>query len=95
VTFISLVDYDYSTCFGRFLHRELHSVYTAPFYCLAKSQVKEPPSRFPNGAPVGRDARFQSLPFFYLSFRVPSTGALASGYPGGAPVDAAFGEPTI
>jgi hypothetical protein len=32
------------------------------------------PSRFPNGATMGRDAHLQSL--FYLSSRVPSKGAL-------------------
>jgi hypothetical protein len=31
------------------------------FILLPKSPVKEPPSRFPGGAPVERDARFQSL----------------------------------
>jgi len=28
---------------------------------LSKSQVNEPPSRFPSGAPMERDARLQSL----------------------------------
>jgi hypothetical protein len=37
-------------------------------YCLSKSPGNNsPPSRFPNGAPMGRDALLQNLPFTYLS----------------------------
>jgi len=40
------------------------------FIHLSTSPVYEPPSRFPNGAPMERYARLQSL--FYIFFRVPS-----------------------
>jgi hypothetical protein len=36
------------------------------YYCLSKSPVKEPPDRFPNGVPMERVARFQSL-LLYIS----------------------------
>ena len=45
---------------------------------VSKSLVDEPPSRFPNGAPMERDAHLQSL--FYLSSRIPSMGALPPGF---------------
>jgi len=50
--------------------RERHSTLRAPFIHLSKNLVNEPPSRFPSGAPMERDARLQSL--FYTIFRVPS-----------------------
>ena len=49
-----------------FLHRALSkrerfSTSRVPFIHLSKSLVNELPSRFPCGAPMGRDARLQSL----------------------------------
>jgi len=41
---------------------------------LSKSPSKQIASRFLSGAPMERDALLQSL--FYLSFQVPSKGAL-------------------
>ena len=35
-------------------------------YSALKSQVNEPPSRFPNRSPMERDAFFQSLPLYIL-----------------------------
>jgi hypothetical protein len=49
----------------------------SPFIYLSKSPVDEPPSMFPNWAPIEIDARLQSLS--YLSSRVPSKGALPPG----------------
>jgi hypothetical protein len=36
------------------------------FIHLSKSPIYEPPSRFPSGAPMERDARLQSLPSHIL-----------------------------
>jgi hypothetical protein len=40
------------------------------FIRLSKSLVNEPPSKFPSGAHVERDARLRA--FLYITFRVPS-----------------------
>ena len=56
-----------------------------PFIRLSKTLVDEPPSRFPSGAPMVIDARLQSL--LYLSFRVPSKGALPPGSLQRAPIE--------
>jgi len=46
---------------GREREREtLH--FQSPSSCVSKSLVNEPPSRFPSGAPMERNARLQSLP---------------------------------
>jgi len=57
------------------LFKEKHSIPRDSFIHLSKSLVDEPTSRFPNRAPMERDARLQSP--FYLSFRVRSKGALS------------------
>jgi len=57
--------------------KERCSISRAPFNQLSKSTVDKPSSSSPNGAPMERDARLQSL--FYISFRVPSKGALPLG----------------
>jgi hypothetical protein len=41
--------------------RERYGPFPELSICLSESPVKQPPSRFPNGAPVERDACFQSL----------------------------------
>ena len=56
---------------------EKHSIPRASLVHLSKALVDEPPFRFPSGAPTERDARLQSL--FYISFMVPSKGALPPG----------------
>jgi len=38
------------------------------FIRLSKSLVNEPPSNFPSGAHMGRDARLQSLPLHNLQY---------------------------
>ena len=48
-----------------------------PFIHLSKSPVDKLPSRFPSRVPMEIDTCLQSL--FYLSFRVPSKGALPPG----------------
>jgi len=58
------------------LFREKHSIPRVSFIHLSKSPVDEPPSMFPIGVLMERDAHLQSL--FYLS-RVPSKGALPPG----------------
>jgi len=57
--------------------------------------VNEPPSRFPNGAPMEREARLQSLPLHILLD--PQQGAPPPGFPNRAPVerDAPFTEPSF
>jgi len=42
-------------------------------------------SKFPEGSPMERDARLQSI--FYLSFRVPSKGALPPRSPHRTPIE--------
>jgi hypothetical protein len=49
----------------------------ASFINMSESLVDDARPRFPSGAPVERDARLQS--FSYLSFSVPSKGALPPG----------------
>ena len=47
--------------------REKDALFLEPsFIHLSKSQVNKPPSRFPSGAPIERDARLQSLPLHNL-----------------------------
>jgi hypothetical protein len=55
------------------------------FIFLAKSPIYEPPSRFPSGAPMERDAHFQG--HLYPSSRTPSKGALPPGSPHRAPTE--------
>ena len=57
------------------LQRE--TLHRAPFIHLSKFLVDEPSSRFPKWSLMERDAHLQSL--FYISFRVPSKGALPPG----------------
>ena len=59
------------------LFRERCSTSRAPFIHLSKSLVDELQSRFPSKASMERDAHLQSLPF--ITFRVPSKGALPPG----------------
>ena len=59
------------------LFRVSYSISGAPFILLSKPIVDEPSNRFTNEAPMKRDACFQVL--FYISFRVPSKGALPPG----------------
>jgi hypothetical protein len=79
-----LVSPQYRSCPSRFpsqrSHRDRRSVYRALFYCLSKSPVNEPPSRFPNGAPVQREMPVY-IAFLYISFKVPNKGALPPGSP--------------
>jgi hypothetical protein len=58
--------------------RERCFIPRAPFIHLSKSLVDEPSSRFSSGAPIERDACLQRI--FYISFRVPSKGALPPGF---------------
>ena len=64
---------------------ERRSAFGTPFIHLSKSLVDEPPSRFPIGAPMERDASLLSL--FYICFRGPSKGAPPPGSPLGAPTE--------
>ena len=59
--------------------RERRSIPRVPFIHLSKLLVDEPPSRFPNRAPIKRDAHLKSLTC--LSSRVPSKGTLPPGSP--------------
>jgi hypothetical protein len=61
----------------RSLFRERCPIPRAPSSSNQSSQKTGPPPGSPNGAPMKRDARLQSL--FYISFRVPSKGALPPG----------------
>ena len=46
--------------------RERDAPFPESSICLSKSLVNGPPSRFPSGAPMGRDAHLQSLPLHIL-----------------------------
>ena len=59
------------------LFRERSSIPRAPFIHLSKSLVDEPSSMFPKRGPYGKRCPSPSL--FYLTFRVPITGALPPG----------------
>jgi hypothetical protein len=52
------------------LFRERRPIPRAPLIHLSRSPVDKPHSRFPNGAPMVREAQLQSL--FYLSSSAPS-----------------------
>jgi len=65
--------------------RERHSIPRAPFIHLSKFLVDKPPFRFPNRAPMERDAHLKSLT--YLSSRVPSKGTLPPGSLHRAPIE--------
>jgi hypothetical protein len=67
------------------LFTEGYPIPRALFIHLSKSLVHKPPFRFPSGVPMEIDACLQSL--FYLSFRVPSMGALPSGFLHTAPIE--------
>ena len=58
------------------LHREMSHSYSL-LHASLKVTGRMPPSRFPSRAPMEIDACLQSL--FYLSFKVPSKGALPPG----------------
>jgi hypothetical protein len=45
---------------------ERDAPFPEPSICLSKYLVNEPPSRFPSGAPMERNARLQSLPLHNL-----------------------------
>jgi len=55
------------------------------FIHLSTSPVYEPPSKFPRGAPMGRDA--VSRAFIYTSSRVPSKGTSFPGFPNRSPAE--------
>jgi hypothetical protein len=74
------------------------------FIHLSKSMVHKPPSRFPSGTPIERDACIQTL--VYISSRVPRKEARSPGSPHRAPsdrdatllptgIDTPFPEPSI
>jgi len=58
----------------------------SPLYHLSKSPVDEPSSRFPKRGPYGRRCPSPE-PFFYISYRVPSKGALPPGSLNRAPTE--------
>jgi hypothetical protein len=58
----------------------------SPLYHLSKSPVDEPSSRFPKRGPYGRIC-LSPEPFFYISYRVPSKGALPPGSLNRAPTE--------
>jgi len=55
------------SCSPRRGPRKRRSIYTMLFYCLSKSLVNEPLSRFPSEAAVERDDRFYSFPLHILN----------------------------
>ena len=60
----------------RSLFRERRPIPEPPSSISQSPRQTSPPSGSPNGAPMKRHARLQSL--FYISFRAPSKGALPS-----------------
>jgi len=65
--------------------RERCSIPRASFIHLSDSLAGESSSRFPSGGPMEGDAHLHSL--FYISFRVPSKGALLLGSLRRAPIE--------
>jgi len=58
-----VIDYKQKKCA---CERKRRIILSAPFIHLSKSLVNEPPSRFPSGTPMERDARLQGLPLHNL-----------------------------